>query len=266
VKTVRAYSQDDVCFKKISQIVGLTRTAYKTVNTESMVRALSDSFIRKRHFLCRLMVALHFVPFPFVPGHFVPVISSPVISSPVISSPGHFVPLYISSPVISSPVILSPGHFVPWSFCPLVLNLQRLMPREKDHSYGLHRVRLGEGGSRPGDGGDDPRSGGDRLGEGGSRRSDGGGQLGNGGDRRDEGGDRLGNGPNKSDARRAHAARLDHVHSRGFLHATSKVLEDSTTDHRPVVTEIASGGAKRASSSSSDAPLKPSAGRLLKQH
>jgi hypothetical protein len=36
------------------------------------------------------------------------------------------------------------------------------------------------------------------------------------------------------------------VNTRGFLHATSRVLEESTTDHRPVVTEIASGGAKKS--------------------
>jgi hypothetical protein len=121
------------------------------------------------------------------------------------------------------------------------------------HSYGLHRDRLGEGGSRPGDGGDQPGSGGDQLGEGGSRPGNGGDQLGNGGDRRDEGSDRLGNGPGRlgdgldqADARRAHTARLDHLYTRGFPHATSRVLEDSTTDHRPVVTEIASGGAKKS--------------------
>jgi hypothetical protein len=36
------------------------------------------------------------------------------------------------------------------------------------------------------------------------------------------------------------------VYTRGFLHATSRVLEDSTTDHRPVVTMIASGGAQKS--------------------
>jgi hypothetical protein len=131
------------------------------------------------------------------------------------------------------------------------------------HSYGLHRVRLGEGGSRPGDGGDQPGSGGDRLGEGGSRPGDGGGQLGNGGDRQDKGGDRLGNGPDRlgdgldqADARRAHTARLDHVYTRGFLHATLRVLEDSTTDHRPVITTIASEGAKKSLTKLNQRPFK----------
>jgi hypothetical protein len=48
--------------------------------------------------------------------------------------PGHFVPSYILTPVISSPVISSPGHFFPWSFCPLELNLQKFIPRERETS------------------------------------------------------------------------------------------------------------------------------------
>jgi hypothetical protein len=48
--------------------------------------------------------------------------------------PGHFVPSYILSLVILSPVISSPGHFVPWSFRPLLQNLQKFMPREREIS------------------------------------------------------------------------------------------------------------------------------------
>jgi hypothetical protein len=139
------------------------------------------------------------------------------------------------------------------------------------HSYGLHRVGLDEGGSRPGDGGDQPGSGGDRLGEGSSQPGDGGGQLGNGGDPRDKGSDRLGNGPDRlgngqAEARCAHTARLDHVYTRGFPHATSRVLEDSTTDHRPVVTTIASGGAKKSLTKLNRRPFKAIRRRHLKQH
>jgi hypothetical protein len=110
--------------------------------------------------------------------------------------------------------------------------------------------------------------GGSRLGEGGSRPGNGGGQIGNGGDQRDEGSDRLGNGPDRlgngpdrlgdgqADARRAHTARLDHVYTRGFPHATLRVLEDSTMDHRPVVTTIASGGAKKSLTKLNRRPFK----------
>jgi exonuclease III len=95
------------------------------------------------------------------------------------------------------------------------------------HSYGIHRVRLNEVGSRPGVRGDQP--GNERV------------RLGKGGDHPGNGRVRLGNGTDHTDARRSHAARLDHVYTRGFPHATSQVLEDNTTDHHPVLTLIESG-------------------------
>jgi hypothetical protein len=113
------------------------------------------------------------------------------------------------------------------------------------HSYGLHWVRLGKGGSQPGVGGDQPGSGGDQPGNRRGQLGKGGGQPGNGGDRPGKGGDRLGKGTNHTDKRRAHTARLNHLHMHGFPHATSRVLEDSTTDHHPVVTSIESGGCQK---------------------
>jgi hypothetical protein len=59
---------------------------------------------------------LHFVPFHVVPGHFVLVISSPHTFRPRSFCPRSF----------------HPRSFRPWSFCPLELNLQNFMPREKD--------------------------------------------------------------------------------------------------------------------------------------
>jgi hypothetical protein len=44
------------------------------------------------------------------------------------------------------------------------------------------------------------------------------------------------------DARHSYAARLDKVYMQGFPDATSKVLEDKTTDHHPVLTTIKTGG------------------------
>jgi hypothetical protein len=79
-----------------------------------------------------------------------------------------------------------------------------------------------EGGSRPGVGGDQPGNGLVRLGKGGSHPSNG--------------------VVHTDDALRSHVARLDHVYTRGFPHATSQVLEDNTTDHHPVLTTIQSGG------------------------
>jgi hypothetical protein len=54
----------------------------------------------------------------------------------------------------------------------------------------------------------------------------------------------------------AHTACLDHVYTHGFPHATLRVLEDSTTDHRPVVTMIASGGAKKSLTKLNRRPFK----------
>jgi hypothetical protein len=120
------------------------------------------------------------------------------------------------------------------------------------HSSGLHRVRLGNGGSLPGNGGDrlgeggsQPGNGGDRLGEGGDQPSNVGDQPGKGGGQPGSGGEQPGEGGNRTNARRAHTARLDHVYTRVFPHASSRVLADSTTDHRPVVTTIASGGSHK---------------------
>jgi hypothetical protein len=51
--------------------------------------------------------------------------SSPLISSPVISSPHTFRPRSFR------PGPFVPSHFVSWSFCPIELNLQNFMPRER---------------------------------------------------------------------------------------------------------------------------------------
>jgi hypothetical protein len=49
---------------------------------------------------------------------------------------------------------------------------------------------------------------------------------------------------------------LDHVYTRGFPHASSRVLADSTTDHRPVITTIASGGSRKLLTKLSRRPFK----------
>jgi hypothetical protein len=137
------------------------------------------------------------------------------------------------------------------------------------HSYGLHRVRLGKGGSRPGDGGDDPGSGGDRPGKGSSRRSNGGEQLGKGGGRQDEGGDDSATVPSNSAT-----VPTNPTHAVPTRHAwTTCTCVASCTRPRecwgtaPRTTARSSPRSrpedpKRASSSSGDDHLKPSAGRL----
>jgi hypothetical protein len=110
------------------------------------------------------------------------------------------------------------------------------------HSYGLHRGSGLQGGEDRLDNGRGQL--GNRrvqLGEGGSQPGNGCGQPGEGSA---QPGNRVGQ-IDDGDACYSYVACLDNVYTEGFPDATSKVLEDKTTDHHPVLTTIKSGGGQK---------------------